>query len=174
MRIAVDKLRDDTGRTERVWPRHEDLGHGEHGDVDPVALHRGFGDEHPPQRPDDPEDDPESLVGTTAGHLLGGRDEYTSNARHPSTIADNARFHVQHYRHVLRTAARGEAKSGRETHEQATSSRGRVAVAAYSMTTTTSPAPTVSPAFTLTSFTLPDFSAAMLFSIFMASRTITA
>ena len=39
------------------------------------------------------------------------------------------------------------------------------------MTTTTSPAPTVSPALTLISFTAPAFSAVMLFSIFMASST---
>ena len=42
------------------------------------------------------------------------------------------------------------------------------------MTTTTSPAPTVSPGLTLTSATVPAFSALMLFSIFMASSTQTA
>jgi hypothetical protein len=44
----------------------------------------------------------------------------------------------------------------------------------HSMTTTTSPAPTVSPAATLISLTLPDFSALIWFSIFIASSTTTA
>ena len=43
----------------------------------------------------------------------------------------------------------------------------------YSITTTTSPEPTDWPAVTLTSLTVPDLSAAMLFSIFIASRTHT-
>ncbi len=42
------------------------------------------------------------------------------------------------------------------------------------MTTTTSPAPTVSPSATFTSVTVPDRSAVMLFSIFIASSTHTA
>src|SRR4051794_16345014 len=41
----------------------------------------------------------------------------------------------------------------------------------YSMVATTSPLPTESPVATLISLTVPAFSAAMLFSIFMASRT---
>src|ERR687892_126158 len=43
----------------------------------------------------------------------------------------------------------------------------------YSITTTTSPEPTDWPAATLTSLTVPDLSAAMLFSIFIASSTHT-
>src|SRR4029453_18386531 len=45
--------------------------------------------------------------------------------------------------------------------------------AVYSITTTTSPEPTDWPAVTLTSLTVPDLSAAMLFSIFIASSTHT-
>src|SRR5687768_8552536 len=44
----------------------------------------------------------------------------------------------------------------------------------YSMTATMSPAPTVSPGFTLISVTVPARSAMTLFSIFMASSTHTA
>ncbi len=43
----------------------------------------------------------------------------------------------------------------------------------YSMTTTTSPEPTVSPGVTLMALTVPAISAAMLFSIFIASSTTT-
>ena len=51
--------------------------------------------------------------------------------------------------------------------------RGEGAQPFHSMTTTTSPAPTVSPAVTLISFTVPDLSAWIWFSIFIASSTTT-
>ena len=44
----------------------------------------------------------------------------------------------------------------------------------HSMTATTSPPPTVSPGATLISLTVPAFSAAIWFSIFIASSTTTA
>ena len=47
-------------------------------------------------------------------------------------------------------------------------------VVAHEITTSTSPEPTLSPAFTFTALTVPALSACNWFSIFMASRTTTA
>src|SRR5581483_11620074 len=51
--------------------------------------------------------------------------------------------------------------------------KGEVLGGSYSMTMTMSPVPTDWPGETFTSATVPDLSAAMLFSIFIASRTHT-
>src|SRR5205814_4776177 len=66
---------------------------------------------------------------------------------------------------------RGERCEGRAQGEK----RGPVAdQLSYSMTTSTSPVPTVSPVATRSSVTVPDFSALMWFSIFIASSTTSA